>query len=394
MDALQFYAIAFIVIWAVAILFKDKLKIEISGPILMRKTTRLRNTIDSIAQKSPRFWRWSMNIGVPICVFFMILNLPLLLYSLGTIIQNMFAVHGSSTVSGVGIAIPGVSIPGSSFNVPLLYGLIGLVVVIVVHEFAHGILARTDGIKIKSIGLLMLAVIPGAFVEPDEEGIKKASRLTKLRIYAAGSMSNIVVAFIAFLLLTALSSFFIAPSFHPQGVEVQNTMPNSPAYGVLQNGMVITQINGYEVTNLTTFTDILNTKVKPGDEVNITTNQGTFKLKANANSNNTNHAYLGVIVQNHLTVNQDVASKYGDTIPWFLYSLYWLFYWIFFLNIGIGTFNLLPAKPLDGGLMLEEILSSKMSGDLANRITNSVSVFSWMIVVILIGATIIPAIRL
>ncbi|MGB9977760.1 site-2 protease family protein [Methanobacterium sp.] len=392
MDALQFYAIAFIIIWVSALLFKDKLKIEVSGPILMRKTTRLRDFIDSIAQKSPRFWKWSMNIGVPICVFFMILNLPLLLYSLGTVIQNMFAVHGSSTVSTVGIAIPGVSIPGSAFNVPLVYGLIGLVTVIVFHEFAHGILARTEGIKIKSIGLLMLAIIPGAFVEPDEEGVKKASRFAKLRIYAAGSMSNIAIAFIAFLLMTALSSFFIAPSFHPQGVEVQNTMPDTPAYGILQNGMIITHINGYEVTNLTTFTDILNTKIKPGEEVNITTNQGTFKIKTTTNSNNTNHAYLGVIVQNHLTVNQDVASKYGDIIPWFLYSLYWLFYWIFFLNIGIGTFNLLPAKPLDGGLMLEEILGYKMSSDLANRITNSVSIFGWLIVVVLIGATIVPVI--
>lgn len=305
--------------------------------------------------------------------------------------QSLFSVHGSTAVSGVGIAIPGVSIPGSGFNVPLVDGLIGLVIVIVFHEFAHGILARTDGIKIKSIGLLMLAVIPGAFVEPDEEGIKKASRLTKLRIYAAGSMSNIVIAVIAFLMLTLISTSFVAPSFHSEGVEIQTVMPHTPAYGVLQNGMIITYINGYKITNASSFTDVMN-KTAPGDVINVTTNQGTYKIKLTENPNNLSKGYLGVSSANHLTPKQDVVNTYGNTIPWFLYSLYWLFYWIFFLNIGIGTFNLLPAKPLDGGLMFEEILSSKMSDERANRIANSVSVFSWMIVVVLIGATILPVI--
>jgi len=52
-DALWFYAIAFVVIWSLAILFKDKLKIDINGPILMRRTGRMRGLIDRIAQKSP-----------------------------------------------------------------------------------------------------------------------------------------------------------------------------------------------------------------------------------------------------------------------------------------------------------------------------------------------------
>ena len=379
---LKLYAIAFVIIWVLALLFKDRLKIDVSGPLLMRRTTRLRDFIDSIAQKSPKFWRWSMNIGIPVAVFFMFLMLILLAYTLITAIYGLLIGNGGgAAAAGVGVAIPGLAIPGSSFTVPFTYGLIALVTVIVFHEFAHGILARAEGVKIKSIGLLLLAVLPGAFVEPDEEGVKKSSRLAKLRIYGAGSISNLAVAAVAILLMSLLSFSFVSPSFHPQGVEVQNTMPNTPAYGVLQNGMIISKINNYEVTNITTFTDIITTKVKPGEEINITTNQGTFKLKTIANSNNTNHAYLGVIVQNHLTVNQDVASKYGDILPWFLYSLYWLFYWIGFLNIGIGTFNLLPLKPLDGGLMLEELLNYVTSSDLANKITNTISIISLALVV-------------
>ena len=40
---------------------------------------------------------------------------------------------------------------------------------IIIHEFSHGILARVENVKINSIGLLLFAIIPGAFVEPDEE---------------------------------------------------------------------------------------------------------------------------------------------------------------------------------------------------------------------------------
>ncbi|VVB59475.1 Peptidase family M50 [uncultured archaeon] len=38
-----------------------------------------------------------------------------------------------------------------------------------------------------------------------------------------------------------------------------------------------------------------------------------------------------------------------------LLYLYSLFRWRNLLNIGIGLFNLLPLKPLDGGLIFEEI---------------------------------------
>ena len=74
MNALWYYAIAFIVIWVFAILFKDKLKIDINGPLLMRRTLRMRDFIDSIAQKSPRFWKSIYDIGIPVAVCFMALH--------------------------------------------------------------------------------------------------------------------------------------------------------------------------------------------------------------------------------------------------------------------------------------------------------------------------------
>ncbi len=390
MDALQFYAIAFVVIWALALLFRNQLKIDVEGPILMRRTTRLRDFIDSIAQKSPKFWKWSMNVGVPVAVVLMALMFVLLAYSLVMVLQNMFVVHGATTAAGVYPVIPGVNIPGSPLNVPLTYGLIAIAIVLVIHEFSHGILARAEGIKIKSIGLLLLAVLPGAFVEPDPDEVKKSSRFTKLRIYAAGSISNVVLAVITLLISYLLVFSFINPSFHSQGVEIQTVMPHSPSAGVLQTGMIMTNINGYEVTNSTSFTNIMS-KVKSGDIITVTTNQGTYKIKSTVNPNNSSHAYLGVSASDHLTVNQDVSSKYGDVLPWFLYSLYQLLFWISFLNLGIGTANLIPLKPFDGGLILEEVLNYVTSSITANKIANTISVMSVVLIVGSLSLSLLPA---
>ena len=84
LNALYYYAIGFIIIWVVALLFRDRLKIEIEGPIMMRRTKRLRDFIDAVAMKSPKSWRFILNIGIPVSFFFMILTLGLILYTLSS----------------------------------------------------------------------------------------------------------------------------------------------------------------------------------------------------------------------------------------------------------------------------------------------------------------------
>ena len=51
------------------------------------------------------------------------------------------------------------------------------------------------------------------------------------------------------------------------------------------------------------------------------------------------------------------------------------------LNLGIGLFNLLPLKPLDGGYMLEILLSYKLSEEHYKPIVNSLSAVMAMIIV-------------
>jgi membrane-associated protease RseP (regulator of RpoE activity) len=59
-----------------------------------------------------------------------------------------------------------------------------------------------------------------------------------------------------------------------------------------------------------------------------------------------------------------------------------LFNWIFFLNFAIGSFNLLPMKPLDGGLMFETLLSYKLSEKTVQLLTKFSSYLMLMIIII------------
>jgi membrane-associated protease RseP (regulator of RpoE activity) len=375
-NALWYYAIGFVIIWVLAILFKDQLKIDINGPVLMRRTLRMRDLIDSIAQKSPKFWRIFMNIGIPVSVFFMGLMIYFIILSLNTFLEAPAATP----------ILPGVDYPGNPLLIPLGYGLIGLATVIIVHEFAHGILARVEKIKIKSIGVLLLAILPGAFVEPDEEGVKKASRLAKLRIYAAGSIFNLSFAGIALLIVFLVSSFGIAPAFHSDGTEITSVVPNSPANGLLKEGMIIYSINGKTTNNITEYAKALN-NTKIGDELIFQTDQGVVKVKTGVNPNNSTRSYIGVRSTDHQVINQDVSAKYGNSLPWVLFYLKDLFYWIFLLNFAVGTFNLLPMKPLDGGHIFEEILSYKLSKKTVKPIVNGFSLvlISFLVVSLVYG---------
>ena len=73
-------------------------------------------------------------------------------------------------------------------------------------------------------------------------------------------------------------------------------------------------------------------------------------------------------------------------LPWILFELVELFKWVAMLNLGIGLFNLLPMKPLDGGYMLEILLSYKLSEEQYKPTVNALSVVLAMVIVFSLGA--------
>jgi membrane-associated protease RseP (regulator of RpoE activity) len=194
--------------------------------------------------------------------------------------------------------------------------LIMFLIIVIPHEFAHGIFMRLNNIGIKSTGFAFLGPILGAFVEQDETDMTKAKKFPQMSVLAAGTFANILtgLVFFAFLTLLFTTSFVPAgagfsdyastvvstPHDLPQNfseesefieIEIQNqkylTAPtalqltiekkpekmflyfDSPA---LRNDLrgAITEFDGEKITNHEELLNAIQSH-SPGDQVNIKT---------------------------------------------------------------------------------------------------------------------------
>jgi membrane-associated protease RseP (regulator of RpoE activity) len=306
-----------------------------------------------------------MNVGIVVAFLAMIFITWTLISSLPTVFET----------PAVSIVIPGVEMPGSSIYIPFIYGLIALATVLIVHEFSHGIQSVGENISIKSVGLLLFAIIPGAFVEPDEDELKAAKRSSRLRVYAAGSVANITLAIIAILLVSLISAG-IPNYFAEDGIAIDRIVSDSPSDGVLKEGMVLEAIDNHKINDSDSYVNVVSL-YKPGDNVTVQTDQGSYSLTLDKNPNNESRGFFGIQANKHFELINDSLGP----IPWGLFELLDLFQWVFMLNLGIGLFNLLPLKPLDGGYMLEILLSYKLSEEHYKPIVNALSVVMAMIII-------------
>jgi membrane-associated protease RseP (regulator of RpoE activity) len=144
--------------------------------------------------------------------------------------------------------LPGITIPLD--ELPLLLVPIGIAILL--HELAHALVARAVGVRVKDAGFILLAFIPGAFVEPDEGELRGAPITSRLKVYSAGVAANVILAAVAFGLLILL-----APVLN-NGVIILDVEGGSPAdLGGLKKGMVVVEVNGVNVRSLDEFLRIL-----------------------------------------------------------------------------------------------------------------------------------------
>lgn len=314
--------------------------------VAMWRTKRLLGFIDRVSRANRRFWKVYSDIGIALgymgmaYVFFMLLT---------TALKTL---QTKESPAGVQLVIPGVTIP-------LWYGLIGLAVVMIVHELSHGVVARAEGLPLKSVGLVLLAVIPGAFVEPDEEELLKAPLRSRLRVYGAGSLANVLTAILAALLI----SYAVSPLLTPNGVEVGGVIKGTPADGVLQKGDVILAINGESTKTMEEFITIMN-KTKPRETITLRVlrdgQELNLQLTLTENPDNPGKGFIGIHPVQH------VASRVGH--EGVILPLFFALYWIYVLNIGIGLMNLFPLVPLDGGRMLDDVIKEYLPEGVARPV--------------------------
>lgn len=105
----------------------------------------------------------------------------------------------ASTAPGGTLLLPGV-------NLPFFEGILALIVIMMVHEGSHAVLARIAKVPIKSSGIVLFGIIPiGAFVEPDEKQLEKVDRIRQTRVLAAGSGANFITSVAFFIIFVGLA---------------------------------------------------------------------------------------------------------------------------------------------------------------------------------------------
>lgn len=155
---------------------------EIGTYYALYKSTGLNNIIIRFGNWNPRFWQILGNIGVAAGFG----QVAFITYILGTNIWSFIFVPEQA--SPVQPLIPGVTISVNSMP----WFLLGAGVVILTHELGHGIMCVVENVKVKTAALMFAVVTFGGAVEPDEEDIRNASIMSKMRIYAIGSIINLI----------------------------------------------------------------------------------------------------------------------------------------------------------------------------------------------------------
>ncbi len=183
------------------------------------------------------------------------------------------------------------------------------------------------------------------------------------------------------MLLVSLVSAGIPMFFEEDGIAIDRIVSDSPSDGVLKEGMVLEAIDNHQITNSSDYLKVVSSYA-PGDNVSVRTDEGTYTVTLDKNPNNESRGFFGIQANKHFEM---VNNSLGP-IPWIFFELLELFQWVAMLNLGIGLFNLLPLKPLDGGYMLEILLSYKLPKSIYTPIVNALSVVMAMIIVVSILA--------
>ena len=341
-----------------AYLWKERKKFERHGIIFLRRTKRYVAWIDRVYRSAPIFWR-------RLSFLFILISFAGIAYS--TYWVGWKSIEKIGKGPAISLLLPSVDGSFSSgkgyIMIPLWIWIIGISLIAIPHELFHGIMARAAGIRLRSVGIAFLGIIPGAFVEPDEKQLSNSSLWAKLAVLSAGSGINITIGLLLLLCLWGATSALYVPS----GVSYASLIPNSSAWNSSLNGTII-EINGKPVHTVSDMSQIMSS-TSPERLIIVKTTKGTYYMYP---MNESSRMIIGI---------SGVSTYMKPKIPlsWFPEKLMTLLMWIGIMEIGVGIANLLPIKPLDGGLIVEAI-EKELGG--SGKISSWVGAMVFMLIVI------------
>ncbi len=260
--------------------------------------------------------------------------------------------------SGMVLVLPFTNIPGIGF-LPFSDWLISIFILAMVHEFAHGVVARAHGIDVTSSGFAVLAlfipIIPAAFVEPDEKNMRKQPDHVQYSILAAGPVANIAFALIILMASSWILTPIEAKITEPAGFSFDIMNSTAPAAEAgIKGGTIIDMYNGEKVSNYQDFIYDVNYCVKPSDDITFGSGNKTYLITTSSQPDDKDKPLIGIT-----NIKNEVKVKEGyDWLATIIFKLKSLFKWLFLLNLFIGLANLLPLGIVDGGRMLQIALHS------------------------------------
>ena len=393
----------------------DQRRLEFSFPFLTLRTQLFRGVFNRLG--AFRFSRWLSWIALVIVPVVAGIGLYLLINSLVSLLWNP-AAASAAREAGLGSYI---LLPGINPYLPILYGWFAIFCAIAIHEGAHGVAARSLGLKVKSSGLIFFLFIPiGAFVDVDEEELKEASGKVSSRVLAGGVGGNIALAAVCFVVVLLIVGG-LAPIV--DGVYVGNLTEGMPAEAAgLLPGDVLVSIDGMPINSTDDLRIFLDNKTA-GDLVEVTVARGdmwqnryTTVVNLTVSDNRTVMG-IGVsdlMTEQRLKIYQIITPEslvlylvppalaqglvpFSDMLTPFYKS--WLgaqwavyanvFFWIWFVNVNVAIFNALPIYPLDGGRMfniaLRKIIHRRNSEKIVTAITAVVTAAMALVLILIVA---------
>ena len=366
-------------------------RFEFQYGIILLRTRRFQSLMDRlgsnrISKPAGWFFLYVMPVAAAIGFYLFVSELGILLSPKGGAVAQY--VRSLGPLANLGL-------PGINPYLPIVDGWIALVIAMIIHEGAHGVVARSLGLPVKASGLLFFLFVPiGAFVDVDEGAMRAAKASHSARVLAGGAGINLIAGLICLLLLVGVVST-MRPA-NPQGIGVVVAADSPLSRAGVQTYDYILAVDGvplndpssiassswYKINNTVTITlwrdgATFNKSVTIGSQpfLNMTSgktfqgpflgvsflNPGTQSVSSLEGVVSTydgaafNKPFLYVCIpslptcQNLVPFSETMSPFYTSSLGTTVVPLATLIYWIFFLNFNLAIFNALPIYPLDGG---------------------------------------------